>query len=182
MSPDAKVKKVEGVAEFIKQLAGEDETANLMKEFISEDMFTKSLESAFGFVPEKAVKVGDTWNRETKLSMGPLGGFKLNNNFTYTGKKEGGDGIDSKVTMEWTPAKGDGALGGLFKVVKSDMKGDGTATYVFDTAKGRPGTTVTKMKMQGTLTIDVGGMELPMMMAMDTTSTSRVLDTNPLKK
>jgi Family of unknown function (DUF6263) len=182
MSHDGKVKKVDGVSEFLKQMAGEDETAKLMKEFLSEDTFTKSLENAFGFIPEKTVKVGDTWNRETKLSMGPLGGFKINNNFTYAGKKDSGDGIDGKFTMEWSAAKGEGALGGLFKVVKSDMKGDGTATYVFDTAKGRPGTTVTKMKMQGSMTIDVGGMELPMMMAMEVDSTSRVVDTNPLKK
>jgi Family of unknown function (DUF6263) len=181
LANDGKVKKVDGLQDFIKQLSGDDEAAKMMKELMNEEMFTKGFENSFGFVPDKPVKKGDSWKRETKFSLGPLGGFKLNNNYVYTGPKSGGDGIDSKFNMEWLPAKGD-ALGGLFKVVGSDMKGEGTASYVFDQQKGRPASSTTAMKMGGNLKIEAGGMELQMSLTMDMSGTSKILDQNPLKK
>jgi hypothetical protein len=115
------------------------------------------------------------------LSWGQLGRIKLNNSFTYVGKKSGGEGIESKIAMKVLAAKRDGACG-LLKLVKSDIKGDGKATSVFDAAKGRLASTTTSSKMSGNMTIEAGGMEFQVATALETNSTLKVHDKNPLQK
>src|SRR5205814_7444245 len=83
ITPEGKMKKVEGIEAFLGKLVEDDEAAKLMKEFINEETFTKGIENSYGFIPDKAVKKGDAWTRETKFSLGPLGFFKLNNIYTY---------------------------------------------------------------------------------------------------
>lgn len=182
MSPDGKVHKVDGAAEFIQKLVGDDETAKMMKEFISEEDLTKSVDSIFGFLPDKAVKPGETWTRESILPYGPLGSFKLNNLYTFAGKKDGGEMIDHKVTkMDYAPPKGAG-LGGLFKVVRGDLKGEGNSSFLFDAQKGRLVSATTSQKIQGTLKIDAGGMESQIGLEIENSSTIRYHDKNPRKK
>ena len=182
MSPNGKVSKVEGAKEFIQKLVGDDETAKMMKEFINEETLTKGVESTFGFLPDKAVKPGDSWTRETKLPLGGLGDFKLTNLYSYAGKKAGGEAIDDKMKMDFAPPKGGGGFGGLFKVVRGDLKGDGKSTYLFDAQKGRLNTATTTLRMTGSLTMNVGGMESQIGLDMDNTSTTQFHDKDPLKK
>jgi Family of unknown function (DUF6263) len=181
VTPAGKVKKVEGFGEFVKKLAGgEDETAKAMKDILSEDMLTQGVEQAFAFVPEKAVKPGDSWDQQTKFALGPLGSIQLKNNYTYKGKKEGGEEISDKLDMQFLPPKqGSAFAGAIVKMLKTDVKGDGKATFIFDVQKGRLANSTTSMQLQGTMTMEAGGMELQIEMLLNVNSTSRVLDKNP---
>jgi hypothetical protein len=183
MAPDGKVKRLEGFNEFAKQIVGDDEdTAKLLKMFINEEMFTKGVEQAFGFIPDKAVKPGDTWTRETKIPFGPLGDFKTNSTYTYNGNKDGRDEISVKQSMRYQAPKAGTEFAGLFKIVKGDLKADNArGKYFFDADKGRLTSAELAMTIRGSLTLDLNGMELTVDLNVEQTGTSRVLDRSPVK-
>ncbi len=183
LTPDGKVTKFEGFAEVAKKLTeGDDDVAKLLKDAITEEMFKKGVEQAYGFLPDGAVKKGDTWKRETKYPAGPFGDFKTNNTFTYKGKSEGGEEIGVKQTMEYVAAKG-GLMGGMAKVVKGDLKGDkASGTYIFDAEKGRLISATTTMRISGSLTLDVGGQQAQVDMTMENSGVTKVHDKNPNKQ
>jgi hypothetical protein len=82
--------------------------------------------------------------------------------------------------MQFLAPKKGGALGGIdIKMVKTDVKGDGKATFIFDAQKGRLTSSTTSMQMKGTMTMEAAGMELTIEMALNVNSNSRVLDKNP---
>jgi hypothetical protein len=184
LTPTGKVTKVEGFDEYVKKLAdGEDEVAKAMKDMITEETLTQGVEQGFAFIPDKAVKPGDTWGQLTKFPLGPIGSLQLKNNYTYKGKKEGGEEITDKLDMQFMAPKKGGNLGGaLFKTLKTDIKGDGKATFIFDAQKGRLASSNTSMQLQGSMTVEAGGMELQLEMALNVNSTSKVFDRNPKEK
>jgi hypothetical protein len=182
LTPDGKITKFEGFQDLVKQLAAADEnTAKLIRAIVNEAMVTSAVEQAFGFLPDKAVKKGETWTREGTLPLGPLGDFKSANTYTYNGKTENGEAIGVQQTMRYIPPKG-GDLAGLFKIVRGDLKAKKAETsYIFDAEKGRLVSATLSTLIHGTLTVDFTGMETQVELSMDTTGTSRVLDKNPVK-
>jgi len=182
MTPGGKVKKLEGFEEFVKNLVGDDEVAKAMKELLNEETIITSVEQSFAFLPDRAVKKDDTWTGNAKVSLGPIGSFHMDNHYTYNGKKNGGEEILDKFDMKFMPPKDGGNFAGLpFKVVKTDLKGDGKGTYVFDAQKGRLASATVSMQMQGTMKMEVAGNEAELGMSLANTSTIRVLDQNPVK-
>jgi hypothetical protein len=67
-------------------------------------------------------------------------------------------------------------------MVKSDVKGNGKATYLFDAEKGRLASANVALTVQGTLKMELAGNEAEIGLSLDNTSAIRVLDTDPLKK
>ena len=180
MTPDGKVTKVDGFQALEKQLFGaDDETAKLLKGLLKEEMFTKSVDQVFGFVPNKNVNKGETWTRESAVP-GPLGNFKSVSTYTYNGKGTGGEEIAVMQSMEYTVPKGDFA--GAFKVVRGDLKAENAkGSIIFDAEKGKLVSATFSVLTRGNLTVDVAGQELPLEMSVDTSTTTRVHDTNPGK-
>jgi hypothetical protein len=185
MTPEGKVKKVDGFDAFFKQviagIGAQDEISQLLKEMIKEETFTKGVEHSFALVPEKAVKKGDTWTRQMTFPLGPLGDLKSNYEFSYDGKADGGDKIDFKQSLQYVPPKGDFA--GLFKVTKGNLKAEQSkGTAIFDGNKGRLVNSSEMMVVRGTLTLDAAGQEAALDLTMEINTTSRVLDQDPAKK
>ena len=182
LTPEGKVTKLEGFDEFLKKLdTGDEDTNKMLKLFITEDMYMQSIEQAFGFVPNKAVKKGDSWTRENKIPFSGMGEFKSSTIFTYNGKGEGGEQITLKQELAYVPPKKGADFGGLFKVLKGDLKAENAkGTYVFDAEKGRLVSANNSMVIRGTLTLDLNGMEVTVDIRAEQTGTSRVLDKSPL--
>jgi hypothetical protein len=182
LTPEGKVMKFGGLNAAAKQLAGgEDDAAKVIKELLNEDMFVKTIEQAFGFLPPKAVKKGDTWTREGKYPLGPLGAFKTTSTYTYNGRAGEGEDISVKQVMQYVVPQG-GGLAGLFKVVKGDLKADkATGSYVFNAETGRLVSASETLRIGGTLTVEAGGQEVQLEMTTENTGTSRVFDKNPRK-
>jgi hypothetical protein len=72
MTLDGKLKKVDGVSDFIKEMddvsafikeLNEETSKQIMTDFVNGEVRSR-LQNAFGFVPDKALKTGDTWNLE----------------------------------------------------------------------------------------------------------------------
>ncbi len=178
-----KITKFEGYEAFIKKLtegAGAEDAGKFVRLLLSEDLLRKGAEEAFSFLPAEPVKKGETWKRESTQSFGPLGSFKLTNEYTLQGKEDGEAKLALKAGLTYILPKGDGGFAGLFKVTRGNLKGEGArGTLYFDTEKGRLVRYNMSMIIRGTLTLDVMGNNIDMEITMDQSSNSRVLTRNP---
>jgi len=181
INPAGKVTKFEGYEAFAKDRAkGDDEVAKNIPEFLPEEGFRMEAEEAFSILPDKAVKKGDTWTRSAVYPFSSLGKLKSENTYSLNGQGKDGDEIEVKFKMEYMPPK-DAGLGGLFKIVRGDLKPVQKATYVFDPEKGRLVSSTTTMQVRGPLTINSGGAESTIDIALDSSSTLRVYDKKPAR-
>jgi hypothetical protein len=182
MTPEGKVTKFEGYKEWAKKVADDDnELAKLVGLLFSEGFFKATPEQAFGMTPKAAVKEGDTWKQEGVMPVGGIGDFKLVSDYTYKGKGEGGEKIGFKQSLTYTPPKG-GDFGGLFKIVKGSLKSEGgKGQMIFDADKGRMVSSKSSMLIRGSLTVDVSGQNVELLISLDQQTAVRVLDQNPVK-
>src|SRR5262249_9347940 len=163
-----------GYEDFIAKLTeGMEETGKFVKMILTEDVLKKSAEEAFSFLPAQPIKKGETWKREATVPFGPLGSFKSTNEYTLEGKDNGAAKIGLKAMMTYSPPKGDAGFGGLFKIVKGNLKSEGArGTLLFDPEKGRLVRYNMAMIFRGSLTMDIMGNMIDMDISMDQSSTS----------
>lgn len=176
---DGKVTKLDGFDQFIKKATDDDATAKLLRTILSKESFTQGIETTFGSLPTTAVKTGDEWTSETNTSMGPLGAFANKLKFKVQEEQKEGVTITSQGTATYSPSK-DGAIGGVIKVVKGNLKTETLkGNMVFDADKGRLVRSESTMKMAGSLIVELMGNELEMELSIEQTSKARLLDKNP---
>lgn len=73
MDANMAVTKIQGYDKFLDKLAGDDEVVRKqMKQQFSEQAVGQMFSQVFSFSPSKPVKIGDTWSRSDKLSVGGL--------------------------------------------------------------------------------------------------------------
>jgi hypothetical protein len=183
---NGKITKFEGFDEFIKNLAGgNDMAAMFIKAVLSEDILKQSAEEAFGFLPTKPVRDGETWKRDTNVPLGPIGSFKSASQYTLEGKEKDGVKIGLKSNLTYSPPKkGDGgALAGLFTITKGNLKAENAKGYmIFDPDAGRLVRYSMSLNFRGSLTLEVAGNQIDMDVTTEQTTTSRVTTRNPLEK
>ena len=170
-----KVTKVEGRDKYVEKLAGDDE--NLKKLFqatMTEDALKMGLQDLFGFVPDGPVKAGDTWKKEYKAPLGPLGEFAVTGAFKYAGPADGLEKVTYTAEARFSPPQA-GADGGLpFTITKGELKADKfEGTLLFDPKAGRLKEGRSEAKFGGKMTVSVNGMELEM----DFTQTQKTVAT-----
>ena len=81
-----KVEKMEGYDEFLKQITagGSPQAEMMIKGMFSEDTLKQFGARAQG-LPEKPVKIGDTWPVHLEISAGPMGTMDLDMKYKFTG-------------------------------------------------------------------------------------------------
>jgi hypothetical protein len=167
LSPKFEVTKFEGYEELLRRLAGEDANARrVVQSMISEESLRHTAEEAFAFVPGKAVKPGDKWERKLEVPLGPLGQLNLTNAYTLD-EPENVQGktlqkISVKPSVTYTLTKADAAVL-PYQIVKGDLKvEDAAGTLLFDAVAGRLVRSSMHMKLKGALTIQLNNMESPL--------------------
>jgi hypothetical protein len=181
ISPDMKVLKVEGRDDFVNKLVkANPQMKPLLEQILGEDALKQMSETAFGMLPNKPVKKGDTWTKESKLNMGPIGTYITNYKYTYEGKDGKLDKIkvDSNLTYE---APGPAAAGTLpFKITEAKLASkNSSGTIWFDNDKHRIDHSEMKLTLDGTLKIDIGAMSTEVTLTQNQTTTVKTSDTNP---
>ncbi len=81
-----KIEGVEGFKEVLDRIS-EGSSAleqGMIKGMFSEDNF-KEMDSAAQGLPDKPVKIGDTWPIKVEMALGPLGSVVLNSQYTFKG-------------------------------------------------------------------------------------------------
>ena len=183
---DMSIEKIEGNKEFITELGKTNpQMEPLLKSILSEDALKKMAEpTLFAFPKDGKVKVGMTWERTSNLNLGPIGKYKTDYKFEFkgkAGKKEDQVKIDVKASMVYTPPDEQGNL--PFKILKegSKLEGkDGTGEAIFNTKLGRFDSYTMKMKLEGKLKIDIGGMVTEVDLTQDQTATVTSSSDDPI--
>jgi hypothetical protein len=176
------VTKIEGHEELVKKLgATNPQMEPLLKSILSEQALIQMAEPTWGAFPVAGVKKGGTWSKKSKLNLGPIGNYETNYTYTYEGPDKGGEKVKVDATLTYTPPTEKGGL--PFAIKEATLKSkEGTGSAIFDKAKGRFESSTMKMKLEGTLKIEVGGMETTVELTQDQTATVKSYDDNPIKK
>ncbi|MBM3993531.1 MAG: hypothetical protein FJ303_05185 [Planctomycetes bacterium] len=173
-----KVEGVDGDAAFIKGLSEiNPQMQNLLKHILSKKALEKMAEPTWFAFPKDVAELatGKTWNRESDLDLGPIGKYKTKFDFKYVELKDKKDkiGIETKLTYE-APAEKAGLPFVIHEAKLTATDGKGEAT--FDREKGRFESSKLSMKLNGTLTIEVGGMKTTVVLDQDQDATSNTYD------
>jgi hypothetical protein len=182
---DMKISKIKGRDEFIKKLVKENEGMEpFLKTILSDEALKQMSDPAFTGIPNKAVKKGDTWEKNTTLSMGPIGAFDMNYKFTYVGsldKKLQKIEVDS--ILNYIPPGPNAAEALPFKILKADLiSKESKGNILFDIDKSRVDSSTMTLRLTGTLSIEIGGQSTGTAIDQTQTTTVKTTDTNPIKK
>jgi hypothetical protein len=181
-----KVTKVEGKDKFIDKLAKANaQMEPLLKEILTDDAIKQMADPTFGALPDKPVKKGDTWERSSTLNMGPIGKYETKYTYTFEGEDKNKATIKVKTTLKYTPPSAGTQPQLPFKIKKADLKSnpkDTSGSIVFDTSKGRIDKSTMKLKLTGSLDIDIGGQETKVTLEQDQTTTVTTTTVSPIDK
>jgi hypothetical protein len=179
------VTKVEGREMFVKNLAAANaQLQPLLNSILSDDALKSMAEPAFGVIPPKGVVPPDKkWKRESKLDMGPIGTYDTTYHYTYKGSEKEMAAIDVDTTLKYSAPK-DAKKDGLpFKIVKADLASkEGKGVVHFDLVKGRVNDSKMDLKLEGKLTIEIGGMTTDVELTQTQTAELKTMDEDPNKK
>ncbi len=136
VTPRGKVTKFEGYAAFIRKLSEKkEEMEKVLKAIVPEEMLREDIEEVFNFLPEKAVRKGEKWKRQSSEPLAPFGSLQSAFEFMLDEDKgrEGNIAYTVKMTYKLPQEGGD-----LFQVVKGSLKeAEGSGDIVFDTQRGK---------------------------------------------
>jgi len=176
------VTKLEGYEKFLDKLAGDDAAVRKqMKTQFSEATVGQMFSQVFAFAPDKAVKVGDTWNRNDKM---PAAGLEasVKQKYKLESITDGIAKIGLTGDLEFKAGQGFPGLPEGVDVSKFEMKAEKFAgTLLFDTKTGRLTENKTDMDLNGAITISANGQKIDMTMKIKAKQTANVTDKNPLK-
>jgi hypothetical protein len=180
ISPKMEVKKIEGQEEFVKKLGQTNpQMEPLLKNILSPDALKQMAEPTWGALPEKGVAKGDTWEKKSVLDLGPIGKYATNFTYTYDGKDDKDrDKISIKSDLKYSKPDVKNGLPFTIKDATLSSK-EGSGVAYFDRGKGRFVETSMKMKLEGELTIEVGGMETKVALVQNQDATSKTMDELP---
>lgn len=184
VSPDLKVIKIDGRDEFIKKLIQTNQQMEpLLKQILSEEALREMADPAFAAYPAKPVKKGDSWERTSKLNMGPVGSYDTVYKYTYEGKEGNLEKISVDTTLKYAPP-GAAAVGALpFQIVSADLKGsDAKGTLLFNNETGRLESSEMGLKLTGKLTVSIGGMNTEVELSQEQKTTVKTSADNPMAK
>jgi hypothetical protein len=188
LDKDLKVSKVEGRDGFVKKLsAANPQMEPLLNQILSEKALKEMADPTFAAVPNKEVKKGDSWTRESKLDMGPIGTYETTNKYTYEGPDEKDKKLEKikvETTLKYTAPSDTAATNPLpFKIKSADLKSsNATGTIWFDADKGRIDHSETSLKLDGDLNIEIGGQTTKVTLSQEQTTKVSTSDKNPVEK
>jgi Family of unknown function (DUF6263) len=170
------IKGMEGVVARLK--AGNPQTEPLLKSIVNEAALKVLLAPHFAFVPKQAVRPGDVWDNEQSLELGPIGTFRTETKYTY-GKSGPHEKILSRTTLTYDAPKIKDGL--PFAIQSANLRATpSTGEIRFDSSRGRLVSGDSKLALEGTLMVEVGGVVTTVELRQTQTTRIRVTDTNPL--
>ena len=121
----------------------------------------KATEQALAYLPDGPVKVGDKWERATEVNLGSGQLMSFLTKYEYLGTVEqdgvtldkiGGKAFEVSLSIVGNPA---------LQLTKSDLKiKESATTHLFDRERGHLVSKNAKVRIDGPLTLVIGGMEL----------------------
>jgi hypothetical protein len=187
LNPRKQVTKVEGREALLARLARADPTFKATIEaFFTDDALKGVADPLFATLPGGKLAKGTTWAEQGKMDMGPIGSLTTTTRYVF----EGPDArerrllrVGLKRELKYAPPAGGAGAGGLpYKVKGASFKdAHATGTIHVDPKKGRVERAETKMRLTGTLSVDVGGNSTDLELDQTQTTTVTTSDSLPAK-
>ena len=182
-----KVTKVDGRDDFIKKLGSANQQMEpLLKKILTDEALKQMADPTFGVTPDGPKKKDDTWTSTSILNLGPIGTYE--NKYTYklvgTDEKTKAEKIEVTTEMTYKAPTGDDT-GLPFKIKSADLKTKDKqtpGTILFDTVAGRLISSESKLKLSGTLTIELGNTSTTVELQQEQDTTVKTSDTSFIKK
>ena len=188
LNKDFKVTKIEGRDDFVKKLGqANPQMEALLKQILNEDALKEMADPTFAAVPPAPKKAGESWERASKLDMGPIGRYENTYKYTYEGKDKTNaklEKIKIDTTLKYQPPADATGAGLPFKIKSANLASGKTSggTVTFDTDKGRVDSSDMKVDLEGDLSIEIGGQTTAVKLTQTQTTNVKTSDTNPIKK
>jgi hypothetical protein len=176
--------KFAGYDELLKKIAKTDPlNAKPVRALMSEDSFKAGLTSLFGFVPEKKVARGDSWEHKHVLPLGPLGVLNLDDRYKFEDVEEAGKIVKVALTSHGTYAAPPQTPDAALKIARGEIRLlKSVSTLRFDAARGRLLGSETKSRLEGTLQVVVRDAPVTMYLEQEAQRKLRVFEKSPLEK
>jgi hypothetical protein len=176
------VAKLQGYDKFLDKLGNnDDDLRKQMKEQFSETAVTEMFSQVFSFCPKKPVKVGDTWPRTEKMS---LGGIDTVNKLKFKLDSIAGGVAKAGYTGDLTVKPGT-TIPGLpegLQVDKFDLKVDKLGgVMTFDTKTERLTENTQNVDINATMTLAAGGQKIEMAMKIKIKQKVTIDSKNPIR-
>jgi hypothetical protein len=187
LDKDNKVIKIEGRDEFLRKLTQANQQMEpLLKSILTEEALKQMADPTFGVTPPNAVAKGDTWTRETKLNLGPIGSYTGTYKYKYEGQDEKNKDlakISVETTLKYEQPTADAATQLPFKIKEAKLNSkNGKGSLTFDIKKGRLDKSEQKIDLDGKLTIEIAGMTTDVTLTQSQETTINTSDTPQVKK
>jgi len=180
-----RVVSVQGREDFVKRLRDANPNmAQLLGQILSEDQLKQMAEPAFAVTPPSPVAVNGSWEREARLTMGPLGNYDAKYTYTYRGKEKKDsaelDKIEVKASIKYKPPESAQAGGLPFKIEGGNLEAKEVSGVIyFDSQKGRVHSSEMTVRLSGKLTISVGDQKADVDLDQTQTTKTETLDKLP---
>jgi hypothetical protein len=176
LKPDLTPLRLEGRDEFVKKLAAPSDT---LLALLSEESLRQMAAPVFRGLPGKAVKEGDRWKREERITFGPLGSWHSADRYIYAGTEDQLDIIKVESTLRYSAPSEVKSL--PFSIRAADLKATKAhGTLRFDRNRGRIVESVHEQNLEGSLSIELGGQETQVELRQEQKTTVTTVDKNPL--
>jgi len=186
-----KVTDIKGRQDFVDSLVkANPQMKPLLDTILSEQALKEMAEPTFAVVSVDPVTPGKTWEKTTKLDMGPIGSYTNTYKYTLDGK-EGKDDASNQLykigvtTALQYKAPGEGVnQGGLpFKIKSADLTSkNAQGTIIFDNERGRVSKSEMSLELSGSLNIEIGGQSTKVVLSQTQRSHVETTDESPIQK
>ncbi|MCS7167236.1 MAG: DUF6263 family protein [Gemmatales bacterium] len=180
-----RILSVQGRDAFVSRLRDANPNmATLLGQILSEEQMKQMAEPAFAFVPTTPVAVRGSWEREVRLSLGPLGSYEAKYVYTYLGKEKKDnlelDKIEVKGSIKYRVPESAQAGGLPFRIEEGNLEAkEISGTIYFDSSKGRMASSDMTVRLAGKLTISVGDQKATVDLEQTQTTKVETFDTMP---
>jgi hypothetical protein len=135
-----------------------------VQSFLQPERQKRDREQAWSFLPDKEVEVGDEWERFVDQDLGGGQNFNFKMKYTYAGPEQKDTKTYHKFGLEHLEVTYalDPNANPMVQVPKSDLKiVKSSGSILYDPATGEVPFRESTVKINGTLTLTINGMDLP---------------------
>lgn len=160
----------------------------LLKKILTDEALKQMVDPTMGLTPDAPQAVGGTWTKKVPLNLGPIGVYEVTYNFKYD-RQEGEIAHVSVTTGLTYTAPKDATDGLLFRIKSGTLKSVAPAapagqpvppngTMQYNTRTGRIQSARITLKVEGELTVTIGGTDTNVKLDQEQTTTIETRDTS----
>jgi hypothetical protein len=186
VSPKWEILKFDGYDKLVDKLAGDDPAVRTALTLtLPEEVFKKTVREAMAFLPDRAVKDGETWERSVEEPLGPLGTLRETRTYKLDVKEDfGGKKVDKITFTTAVDFKAGKKVDNLSYYVISgrvEVK-ESKGTIHFDAAASQLVQIKSDLKLVGTMVLSISDTKVDAVVEQEQSTVVTVLKEKPGKK